>query len=444
MQKNTDMLPYEEETMTEMHIETIPYGKGELTLRIPEKNYIGTLAPTYHPGVEDESAEVLRALKAPIGSRTLQEIVEKKKGKKTVVVVNDGTRPTATHKMLPPLMKALEDCGIRDSDILFLIATGTHRAVRPDEFDNLLGKGIAERYRIISHDCQDLENMVNLGTTSQGIPIMLNRLLCEADIKILTGSIHPHQGAGFSGGRKSILPGLTSLETLKLHHGPRFRPPEPAMGWMEGNPFHLQAMEGAKMAKPDFILNLVQNERKEITRAVAGDLEEAWMAGVEASREIFEIEVPDDVDIVVAVPGGSPRDFNLYQSQKSLAAAELVVKKGGSIILPAECPDGVGSELFFEWIASASCPEDVMERFKVEGYNVGTSKAWLYSRCLLKAEMIVVSDCLDEKTLKDMFTRKAPDLDTALDMAFEKQGRGARVLVMKNAADMIPKKKQTV
>jgi len=166
------------------------------------------------------------------------------------------------------------------------------------------------------------------------------------------------------------------------------------------------------------------------------------MAGVEASRQIFEIDVPDDVDIAVTVPGGYPRDFNLYQSQKSMATAELVVKKGGSIILPVECPDGVGSELFFEWMASAACPEDVMERFQAEGYNVGTSKAWLYSRCLLKAEVIVVSDCLDETTLGQMFTKKAPDLDAALATAFQTQGSNARVLVLRNAADMIPKGKR--
>ncbi|RJQ48651.1 MAG: nickel-dependent lactate racemase [Desulfobacteraceae bacterium] len=425
--------------MNGMHVETIPYGKSELTLRIPRENYAGTLFPNYHPGIEDEAGEILRALNHPIGTPTIREIVAKKKGRKTVVVVNDPTRPTATHKLLPPLMNELEACGISDDDILILIATGTHRAVRPEELEKLLGEGIADRYRVVNHDCLDLTNMVDLGTTSRGIPVILNRLFCEADIKILTGSIHPHQGAGFSGGRKSILPGLTSLETLKLHHGPEFRPLEPAMGWLEGNTFHLQAMEAAKKAKPDFILNLVQNQKREITRAVAGDLEEAWMTGVRASREIFEIETPKEVDIVVTVPGGHPRDFNLYQSQKSMAAAERVVKRGGSVILPVECPDGVGSKLFFEWMASAACPEDVMERFRVEGYDVGTSKAWLYARCLLKAEVIVVSDYLDEKTLGQMFTRKAPDLDTALSMALERQGRSARVLVLRNAADMIPK-----
>ena len=140
--------------MTEMHIETIPYGSRELTLRIPRENYIGTLFPTYHPGVQDEAGEILRALKNPIGTQTLNQIVAKKEGKKTVVVVNDPTRPTATHKLLPPLMKELESYGIADSDILILIATGTHRAVRPDEFEKLLGKGIADRFHIVNHDCR--------------------------------------------------------------------------------------------------------------------------------------------------------------------------------------------------------------------------------------------------------------------------------------------------
>lgn len=423
------------------HMETIPYGSGEISLRIPKKNYLGTLVPTYQPGSKDETGEIIRALKHPIGTPTLAEMVRQKRGRKTVVVVNDGSRPTVTDKLLPPLMQELETIGISDEDVLILIATGTHRDVRADEFESLLGKEIAERYCVLNHHCQDIENMVDLGKTSQGVPVNINRLFCEADLKILTGSIHPHQAAGFSGGRKSILPGLASLETLKFHHSYRFRSPDPAMGWIDGNPFHLAALEAARMAGPDFILNLVQNQKKQITRAVAGDLEDAWLVGVQASREIFETEIPGRAEIVVVIPGGHPRDSNLYQSQKSMASAEMVVKQGGTIILPVACPDGVGSDLFYEWMASASCPEDVIERFIREGYNIGTSKAWLYSRCLTKAQLIVVSDCLDETTLAHMFTQKARDLDEALTMAFDKQGKNAKILVLKNAVDMIPTEK---
>ena len=420
------------------HFEKIPYGKGQLTLRIPQKNYLGTLNPNYQPSVHDENAEIVNALHKPIGTVSLKEIVGQKKGKQTVVVVNDGTRPTANTIMLPPLMEELENCGIADKDITILIATGTHRDVRLDEYESLYGKNIAERYRIINHNCRNLNNMIDLGITSQGIPIIINKHYCEADIKVLTGSIHPHQSAGFSGGRKSVLPGLTSLESLKLHHSFQFRPPKPIMGWLEGNPFHLAAMEAAKKAEPDFILNLVQNHRKEVIRAVAGDVEKAWLEGVRISRDIFEIKAPRSADIVVAVPGGHPRDVNLYQSQKALTTAEIVVKQGGTIILPAACPDGIGSKRFFNWLAAASRPEDVIERYKREEYNIGTSKAWMVSRCVLKADLLIVSESLDQETLEQMFAKKAPDLDAAIEMALKKQGKNAKILVMINAADMIP------
>ncbi|MFQ6078351.1 MAG: nickel-dependent lactate racemase, partial [Thermodesulfobacteriota bacterium] len=299
---------------------SLPYGTGEILVRIPGKNYLKTIIPGYLPGVEDEREGILCALERPIGTPPLREIA--KKGMKTIIVVNDVTRPTPTYKLLPPLLQELEACGIPDRDIFMLVATGTHRDNRSDELEHLLGKEILSGFRVINHHCQEREGMVDLGSTSQGIPIIINRLFYEADLKILTGSIEPHQSAGYSGGRKSLLPGLASLEVLRLHHSYQMRSPDPAMGWVEGNGFHLAALEAAKQAGTNFILNVVQNHNREIIRAVAGDVERAWSAGVEVSREAYEVEAPGDVDIVIASPGGHPRDINLYQSQKSMAAAE--------------------------------------------------------------------------------------------------------------------------
>jgi len=419
------------------HSEFLPYGTGEIRVHIPNKNYLTSITPRFRPGVEDEAGEITRALQHPVGTPPLREMA--KRGMKVVIVVNDVTRPTPTYKLLPPLLQELGTSGIPDGDILILVATGTHRDTRPDELENLLGKETLIRFRVINHHCQEDEMMVDLGKTSQGVPIVINRLFYEADLKILTGSIEPHQSAGYSGGRKSLLPGLASLEALRSHHGYGMRSPEPAMGWVEGNPFHLSAVEATKKAGTDFILNVVQNHKKEITRAVAGDVEEAWLVGVQSSRGVFEVEAPGDVDIVIASPGGHPRDINLYQSQKSMAAAELVVKRGGTIILPAACPDGIGSDGFYEWMDAASCPEDVVERFIREGYSIGTSKAWLYSRCLIKAELIVVSDSLDGQTLDAMFTQKASTVEEAIEMALGKQGEDAKILVLRNAADLVPK-----
>ncbi|HYL82163.1 MAG TPA: nickel-dependent lactate racemase [Candidatus Acidoferrum sp.] len=418
-------------------LERIPYGKREIEIRIPTKNYRGTLAPRYQPGLEDTPAAIRHALAHPIGSRRLREIARGKKS--AVIVVNDITRPTASDKLLPPLLAELAEAGLGSQQVLLLVATGTHRDNTREELERMLGKRILDEFRVLNHHCQDDENMRELGKTREGIPVVINRLFCEADVKILTGTIGPHHGAGFSGGRKSLLPGLASLSTLKRHHGFHMRSPRPAMGWVEGNRFHEAALEAAKMAGVDFILNTVQNDRKEITHVVAGDVEQAWLDGVRASREIFEVQVPEPAEIVITSPGGYPKDINLWQSQKSMSAAELVVKDGGTVILSAECPDGVGAQGFFDWMASATCPQDVIDRFIREEYSVGSSKAWMYSRCLVRAEVIVVTQCIDDQTLQQMFSKRADTVEQAIAMALARHGENARIILLRNGSDLIPR-----
>lgn len=338
----------------EWHIEKIPYGKREVEIKIPRANYLATMAPKFRPGVKDEAGEVRRALDNPIGTKRLVEIARGRKN--AVIVVNDITRPTATYKLLPHLLQELKEAGMGEDHILFLVATGTHRDNTKEELEGMLGKEIVRRFKVVNHHCQDDKIMVDLGITSDGIPVVINRLFCEAEVKILTATIAPHQSAGFSGGRKSVLPGIASLATLKQHHGFNMRSEKPAMGWVEGNKFHENAREAAKMAKVDFILNTVQNHHKEISQVVAGDVEKAWLEGVKASREIFEVKIPRPVDVVITSPGGFPKDIDLYQSQKSMAASEMAVKDGGTVILPAECKDGIGARGFYEWMSAASCP----------------------------------------------------------------------------------------
>ena len=421
----------------EFHVESIPYGKGAIDIRIPMKNFAGVLAPRYRPGLEDEAGAVRKALENPIGSRRLREIARGKKD--AVIVVNDITRPTATHRLVPHLIRELKEAGMGDDRILFLVATGTHRDNTREELEGMLGKEIVQRFPVINHHCQDDEIMVDLGKTAGGMPVVINRLFWEREVKILTGTIAPHQGAGFSGGRKSVLPGIASLATLKLHHGFGMRSDKPAMGWVEGNLFHENALEAARMAKVDFILNTVQNHRKEITEVVAGDMEKAWFEGVKTSREIFEVEVARPADIVITTPGGYPKDFDLWQSQKAMAASELVVRESGVVILVAECTDGVGSRGFYEWMASAGCSQDVIDRFVREGYSIGSSKAWLFSRCLKRAELILVTNRMDDETLKAMFTTRADTVDKAIEMALAKQGEDAGIVLMKNGSDIIPR-----
>lgn len=419
------------------HVEKIPYGRGELELKIPRKNHAATLAPRFKAGLKDEAGAVKQALENPIGTKRLREMA---KGKKSaVIVVNDITRPTATYKLLPHLMQELKDGGMKEDQVQFLVATGTHRDNTREELEGMLGKDVVQRFKVVNHHCQDDKIMVDLGKTSGGIPVVINRLFWEAELKITTATIAPHQSAGFSGGRKSVLPGIASLATLKQHHGFGMRSDKPAMGWVEGNPFHLNAVEAARMARTDFILNTVQNDRKEITQVVAGDAEKAWLEGVKTSRQIFEVEVPRPADIVITTPGGFPKDIDLYQSQKAMASSELVVKEGGTVILLAECRDGVGAHGFYEWMSAATCPQDVIDRFIREGYSIGASKAWLFSRCLKRSNLIVVSKSIDDKTLKEMFTQRADTAEEAIRMALDKQGENAEIILLKNGSDMIPR-----
>ena len=419
------------------HVERIRYGKREMEIKIPRKNYLTTLMPRYKPGVKDEAAEIKKALEKPIGTKRLKEIAEGKKN--AVIVVNDITRPTATYKLLPHLLQELKEAGMGHDQILFLVATGTHRDNTQEELEGMLGKEVVRHFKVVNHHCQDEKIMVELGKTKDGIPVVINRLFWGAEVKIVTATIAPHQGAGFSGGRKSVLPGIASLATLKQHHGFTMRSDKPAMGWVEGNKFHENALEAARMAQLDFILNTVQNQHKEITQVVAGDVEKAWLEGVKTSRKIYEVKVPHPAEIVITSPGGFPKDIDLYQSQKAMAAAELVVKEGGTIILPAECPDGVGARGFYEWMSAASCLQDVIDRFIREGYSIGASKAWLFSKCLKRADLILVSKKIDDETLKKMFTQRADTVEEAVAMALAKHGKNAKIILMKNGSDMIPR-----
>ncbi len=418
-------------------LEKIRYGRGEMEVKIPRKNYVAKLMPLFKPGLKDEAGAVKQALENPIGTKRLREMARGRKS--AVIVVNDITRPTATYKLLPHLLQELKGGGMKEDQVQFLVATGTHRDNTREELEGMLEKDLMQRFKVVNHHCQDDKIMVDLGKTAGGIPVVINRLFWEAELKITTATIAPHQSAGFSGGRKSVLPGIASLATLKQHHGFGMRSDRPAMGWVEGNPFHTNALEAAKMAKTDFILNTVQNDRKEITQVVAGDVEKAWLEGVKASREIFEVKVPRPADIVITTPGGFPKDIDLYQSQKSMASSELVVKEGGTVILLAECKDGVGAHGFYEWMSAATCPQDVIDRFIREGYSIGASKAWLFSRCLKRSDLILVSKSIDDTTLEEMFTQRANTAEEAIRMALDKHGENAEIILLKNGSDMIPR-----
>jgi nickel-dependent lactate racemase len=341
--------------------------------------------------------------------------------------------------MLRVIARELNESGIPDSNITVLISTGTHRANTLEELREMLGSEALERFRVVNHDCMDDGSLLQVGTTSRGIPVVINSIFVNSDLRIATGIIAPHQSGGFSGGRKSVMPGIAGLSSLKRHHGPEFRARTPVLGKVEGNPFHQEAMDAARIAGLDFIVNTVPNYKKETVAVVAGDLEKAWLEGVCHARRVAEVSIPCLADITIAHCGGHPRDFNLYQAQKSIASAEFTTKPGGTIIVLGECSDGIGSETVRKWLEEAEHPRQVMDRFNKEGFSPGTSKARAFARALLlDLRIFIVTKAIAPQVLRRMFMDAYPDLDSALSAAYEYSQSDRVVVLLRNAAGVIP------
>jgi len=422
-----------------MKVITVPYGKENMSAYVPEDVEIQYIDFKGTESSLDEEIMLKDAMDHPIGSPRLEKLVSSKD--KVLIVVNDHTRPGPNKLIVQEILKRLKNSGLDKKQIKFIIATGSHRTTTINELINILGQDIVDNFEIIIHDCKDEENLIYLGESIYNVPIYVNKALGECTFCIVTGLIAPHHSAGFSGGRKSIVPGLVGLKTLKIHHSLPIRPYEPAMGFIYGNPFHEVALEVAKKVNVRFIVNAVQNPLKQNIAFVAGDLEEAHKKGVDICKRVSEVEIEERADIVITSPGGYPRDTNLYQAQKALSVAELIGKQDCVFILVAECRNGIGEGVFKDWLVEANTPEEVIERFKREGYEVGSNKAFMYARAMCKGKIIVVSQSLNCEELNDMMLGWAPNLQDAIEMAFKIKPPNI-ISILPNAVNIIPKIKK--
>ena len=413
----------------------VPFGTGSMEAELPDSMRVSVVDPKTEAVTGTEEERIEAALDAPIGTARLEETV--KPENKVLIVVNDHTRPGPNRQIVAALLRRLHRAEISDENIRFICATGSHRAPTDREMRAIVGDEVVEKYEIVLHDCRDKASLFRLGEID-GLDIWLNNAVREADFIITTGLIAPHHTAGFSGGRKSILPGITGLVTLKIHHSLSMRPYNPSMGILEGNRFHDVALAAAKKAGVDFMINAVQDLKKQNVRYVAGDIELAHAEGVRVCREHNSVSIPGLADVVVCSPGGYPRDSDLYQAQKGLAVAETLVRPGGTVILCARSELGVGEGLFPQWMKEGESPEAIIERYKREGFNVGNNKAFMYARALLRAKIVVVSELLDKEELKEMFLDWAPDLQNALDRVLPEY-ENPLVTVLPRAVSMIPR-----
>lgn len=411
----------------------VPIGESAVSAMIP--NLVKVAEPARIPGVADPRAEIRRALDAPIGAIPLRELARGRR--QAVIVVNDITRPYPGRLMAEEIAKDLNAAGMADDRIALLIAYGQHRENTPEEMRRMYGEELLRRFRVVHHHAVREEENISVGHTAGGVDVSVNRFYMESDLKILTGCIAPHQFAGFSGGRKSVIPGIAGIEAVKRHHSFPIRPEKISLGLLEGNRFHLEALEAARMTGVDFIVNSVDNAERELVACVAGDLEKAFYAGVEVSRRVWTVNIPVRPKIVVISPGGYPRDFDLHQSQKAIGCAELLMPDGGGLVLCAECRDGAGKPGLL--LKAAKTPDEVIDDFVKNGLKPnGNGKAYMLARAAKRYSIALAGSRIPQAELREMFLDGYPTVEEAVDVMLKRFGPDAPVLAVPHASEIIP------
>ncbi|HEY8891935.1 MAG TPA: nickel-dependent lactate racemase [Clostridium sp.] len=417
----------------------IPYSKRFLEIELPDKNLVAILESKAHTfKVESTQQEIVnKALDNPIGSVKLEELV---KGKKNLVIItSDHTRPVPSKITMPILLKRIRNVN-PNIDITILIATGFHRPTTQEEMINKFGQEIVDNEKIVIHVSTDYSTVVHVGTLPSGGELLLNKIAMEAELLISEGFIEPHFFAGFSGGRKSVLPGVASAKTVMANHCSEFIASEFARsGVIENNPIHIDMLYAAKQAKLVFILNVVIDSEKNIINAFAGDSELAHVKGCKFVMELASVKAVK-ADIAISTNGGYPLDQNLYQSVKGMTAAEATCKDGGVIIMVSACNDGHGGQSFYDNIANASSPREVLDKVIKVGRNETAPDQWefqILARILDKFTVILVSDLCDPEMIKKMHMKHAFTFEEALKKAFEIKGKDATITVIPDGVSVV-------
>lgn len=410
----------------------MPYGHEVMPLRVPAVNLAGIVRPRRSApppaSIEDELAFVREALKQPIAAPRLSELAAS--ASSAAIVVSDVTRPCPSYRFLPLILAELQS--IDPARVSILFALGSHRSHTLEEQRRLVGDEVLERYR-----CVDVNeaNCVLAGRTSAGTPLEVFRPYLEAELKICTGNIEFHYFAGYSGGAKAVMPGICARSAIQPNHSMMLEPAAKA-GILRGNPVREDIDEAGGLVGIDFILNVLLDEKKRIVDAVAGDYLEAHAEGARRYDRLFDVTIEDPVDIVVASPGGTPKDINLYQAQKTLDNVGFAVKPHGTIILVAECAEGFGEQVFAEWMADMTSPQVLIDRIR-RTFVLGGHKAAAIAGLLARAEVYLVSE-FDEQVVRRMGMQPFHTAQAALDAALARHGAAASVLVVPHGTRTTP------
>jgi lactate racemase len=393
----------------------LAYGKSGLTINLPDKNVAKVFSMKEKPAIKEPYIALVKALLQPIGFD--QSLFDMGRGKSSAcVVIPDITRPMPNELILPPILKSLHAAGISKDRITILIATGTHRPNVGEELVELVGPEIAKEYNCVNHISDDLEAHKCVGQSPSGFDVWIDKRYLSADIKIATGLIEPHFMAGFSGGRKSVVPGVAAYETIKHLHGAQLMGhPDSREGNIDGNPFHSELLAIVKNIGIDLIVNVCMDENLNITGIFSGDLEEAHNAGVDFVCEFAKDYVDEPVDVVITTAAGYPLDKTWYQTIKGVTAAVPIVKKGGTIIIVSECSEGIGSKDFTELLnENANYDKFIDEIYNKDIFRKEQWQLQKYINAKKHANIVLVSGTFNKALADSIHISWAPSVDDVL------------------------------
>jgi lactate racemase len=413
----------------------LAYGQGHLTVELPDDRTT-VIQPSHTPGLPDERGAIFAALDRPIGTRPLREWI--KPGDKICILFTDMTRATPNERLIPWLLDYLKD--VPRENITLLNQTGTHRPNTRAELEKMLSPAVVQSYRVVNHDCEDADALVQLGTMRDGTPALVNKIAVESDVRIVTGFIEPHFFAGFSGGIKGIVPGVAGLKTVMSNHGARnIGDPQSTFGILEGNSLWEDLRNAAMRVGQSFLLNVTLNEQRQITGVFAGDIIKAHKVGCEFVRKSAMQKFDAPFDIVVTTNSGYPLDLNLYQGVKGMSAGARVVKQGGTLILAAECREGVpGGSPLDKLLRSASGPEEILTMLNTPGFvRAEQWQAQIQSLVQQKANVLVHSSLPDE-VVRAVHLTPCHDISAKVNELIRANRNGARVAVLPQGPLTIP------
>jgi len=402
----------------------ILYGKKTITFDLPREWEPDLFRPNPILPVEDPIVEVIQSLDHPYGNGRLEQF----SGAASVAIaVSDETRPVPNDLILPLLLKRLHQMGISKSAIRIFVAPGLHSPTPESRLANILPVDIIHQYSITVHDALH-PDLKFLGRTARSTPVFVNPLFFDAEFRLVIGMIDPHQFVGYTGGVKGAAIGLAGAETIEANHSMLFHP-QALIGEIQDNPVRQDIEEIGKMMGVHFAIDVVLDEANRIIKAFSGEPSEVERAGTEFCRKVYEIKALKEYDIVMVSAGGYPKDINLYQAQKALAAATPLVRKGGDIILFAECPEGHGDDVFYQTMKRYKSPQEVIESFQKERFRMGVHKAFLWTRSLTKAQVYLRS-ALEEAVVYGLMVLPANNIEELLRRINDQYARPPKIAII--------------